>query len=105
MATDRATVARGWESKLKVKRLLGQHSPADGTLPEVPAADCTASIASLEGLFKTTETSSARRRNPDAGWKADLLKMASHLSGGKARKVLCTKQLRVARTQVTVANG
>ena len=72
----------------KVKDYSDRHSPADGTLPEVPTADYTASIASLEGLFRTTETSSAHRRNLDAGWKVDQLKMASHLSGGKASTAL-----------------
>ena len=50
-----------------MKRYFDRHSPADGTLPEVPAADYTASIASLEGLFRTTETSSAHRRTTKLG--------------------------------------
>ena len=65
-----------------------RHSPADGTLPEVPAADYTASIASLESLFKTTETSSARRQTSKLDGCQPKLNKASHLSGGKASDAL-----------------
>ena len=55
-----------------MKRLLGQHSPADGTPPEVPAAGYTASTASPGNLFGTTEVPGARRQILGAGWRADL---------------------------------
>ena len=72
----------------KVKDYSDRHSPADGTLPEVPAADYTASIASLEGLFKTAETSSSHRRTTKLDEGRPNSNMASHLSGGKASTAL-----------------
>ena len=59
--------------KLKVESYSDRHSPADGTLPEVPTADYTASIASLKDLFGNRGPQRPQA-NLEAGWEVDLVK-------------------------------
>ena len=53
----------------KVTSYFDRHSPADGTLPEVPAADYTASNASLKGLFGNRGLQRPQA-NPKLDWRS-----------------------------------